>query len=234
MSLQTNLTHLESRANIDKALAEKKVLILDRGTIGGQTVLTHSVANYPGVEEISGHGLAAIMKKQAKDFGCDIISNTELESFDLEGEMKTVTTDEGETFRAPAVILAMGGRPRGLGLPSEEKFRGKGISYCATCDGDFFTGKEIVVVGGGNSALEEAVSLTRYASKVTIVHMLDRFQGHRHAIDEAVRHERIDIVMESVVEEFLGGETLEGVRVRHLVTGETRVIPAAGAFIFIG
>ncbi len=232
--MQTNLTHLESRADIDKALAEKKVLILDRGTIGGQTVLTHSVANYPGVEEISGHGLAAIMKKQAKDFGCDIMSNTEIESFDLEGAIKSVTTDDGETFRTPAVILAMGGRPRDLGLASEEKYRGKGISYCATCDGDFFTGKEIVVVGGGNSALEEAVSLTRYASKVTIVHMLDRLQGHRHAIDEAVRHERIDIVMKSVVEEFLGRETLEGVRVRHLVTGETRVIPAAGAFIFIG
>ena len=114
MSLQTNLTHLESRANIDKALAEKKVLILDRGTIGGQTVLTHSVANYPGVEEISGHGLAAIMKKQAKDFGCDIMSNTEIESFDIEGAIKSVTTDDGETFRTPAVILAMGGRPRDL------------------------------------------------------------------------------------------------------------------------
>ena len=221
-------------AGIYLARAKKRALIIDRGTIGGQTILTHSVANYPGVEEISGHGLAAVMRKQARDFGCDIISNTEIESFDLEGEMKSVTTDEGETFRAPAVILAMGGRPRDLGLASEEKFRGKGVSYCATCDGDFFTGKEIVVVGGGNSALEEAVSLTRYASKVTIVHMLDSFQGHRHAIDEAVHHDRIDIVMESVVEEFLGGETLEGVRIRHLATGETGVIPAAGAFIFIG
>ncbi len=216
------------------ARAKRKALIIDEGTIGGQTILTHSVANYPGVEELPGHALAAVMKKQARDFGCDIIGNTEIVSFELDGEIKSVTTDEGETFRAPAVILSMGGRPRDLGLESEARFRGTGVSYCATCDGDFFTGKEIVVVGGGNSALEEAVSLTRYASKVTIVHMLDRFQGYQHAIEEAEKNGKIDIIMESAVAEFIGGESLEGVRIRNLVSGEEKIINAEGAFIFIG
>ncbi len=216
------------------ARAKRKALIIDEGTIGGQTILTHSVANYPGVEQLPGHELAAIMKKQAREFGCDIIGNTEIVSFDFDSEVKSVTTDEGETFHAAAVILAMGGRPRDLGLESEARYRGTGVSYCATCDGDFFTGKEIVVVGGGNSALEEAVSLTRYASKVTIVHMLDNFQGYRHAIEEAENNGKIEIIMNSVVEEFAGRESLEGIRIRNLVSGKQTLIPAEGAFIFIG
>jgi len=214
--------------------AKYRALIIDQGVIGGQIILTHSVANYPGTGEIAGYELAGAMKKQAMEFGCDIIGNTEIVSFDFSGDVKTITTDDDETFSARAVIIAAGGRPRGLGLESEINFRGRGVSYCATCDGDFFQDKEIVVIGGGNSALEEAVSLTAYASKVTIVHMLDNFQGHPHAIDGAVNHDNIDIMMETVVDEFIGEETLDAVRVRDLKTGSVKDIQAKGAFIFTG
>jgi len=142
------------------------VLVADHGTIGGQVNLTHAVANYPGLPELSGYELARTMRKQAESFGCDLLANRKITRIDLAGDVKEVETS-GELYRARAVILAVGGEPRKLGLASEERLRGKGISYCATCDGDFFTGEDIVVVGGGNSALEEAVALCQYARKIT-------------------------------------------------------------------
>jgi thioredoxin reductase (NADPH) len=128
----------------------------------------------------------------------------------------------------------MGGTSRSLGLPSEDKLKGRGISYCATCDGDFFTGHDIMVVGGGNSALEEAVSLTKYARSVTIVHQFDHFQGYEHAIREARENGKISFMLESVVDEFLGDSDLTGARIRHLPDGEVTEIAVTGAFIFIG
>ena len=121
-----------------------------------------------------------------------------------------------------------------LGVPGEDKFKGKGISYCATCDGDFFTDKEIVVVGGGNSALEEAVSLTKYASKVTIVHQFDHFQAFEHAVEEARNNPKIDFIMESTITAFYGNENLESVDIKNLKTGEINNFKTDGAFIFIG
>ena len=154
-----------------------KTLILNEGTAGGQMVLTHEVANYPGVESTSGHQLAQTMKKQAQHFGCTVRSNVSVTRMALDGEMKTIEVNGKELFTAPVVILAPGGRSRLLGVPGEMELRGKGISYCATCDGDFFQDRNIIVVGGGNSALEEAVSLTKYAASVTIVHQFDHFQA---------------------------------------------------------
>jgi len=220
-------------AGIYLARAKQKVLIIDKGMGGGQVILTHAVANYPGVPETFGYKLASEMKKQAADFGCRILPNKEISSMDLKGKVKTVTA-EGETYEAASVILAVGGKPRTLGLESEKKFQGTGISYCATCDGDFFTGEDIVVVGGGNSALEEAVSLTQYAKSVTIVHQFDHFQAYAHAIKAAEDNPKVSFIMESVIEEFLGDETLTGVRVKNKKTGESATIEATGAFIFIG
>ena len=154
-------------------------------------VLTHEIANYPGVESISGYQLSNIMKKQAKSFGCDIKSNICIQNIELEGDRKRVTLQDGIIYTSNSIILTPGGRSRTLNIPGEGKFKGKGISYCATCDGDFFTDKEIVVVGGGNSALEEAVSLTKYASKVTIVHQFDHFQAFEHAIEEAQNPQKL-------------------------------------------
>jgi thioredoxin reductase (NADPH) len=220
-------------AGIYLARARQRVVILDHGTVGGQVLLTHAVANYPGLPELSGYQLVGTMRSQAEQFGCDIVSNTGIRRIDLRPDTKTVETEKG-TYQAGAVILAMGGTPRSLGLPSEERLKGRGISYCATCDGDFFTDQEIMVVGGGNSALEEAVSLTRYASKVTIVHQFDHFQGYEHAIREAKENPKISFMMESVVEEFLGENDLTGARIRHQPTGRISEIDVTGAFIFVG
>lgn len=220
-------------AGIYLARARQKVLIVDQATVGGQVILTHAVANYPGLPETSGYQLVATMKKQAQDFGCTILSNAPITEISFRDPVKKLVA-KGETYQASAVILAVGGDPRTLGLDSETRLRGKGISYCATCDGDFFTGQEIVVVGGGNSALEEAVSLTKYASKVTIVHQFDHFQAYAHAVEEAKANPKITFIMESLIEEFVGDENLTMVRIKSKKDGSITEIPASGAFIFIG
>jgi thioredoxin reductase (NADPH) len=221
-------------AGIYLSRARVKTLILNEGTVGGQMVLTHEIANYPGVESISGYQLSTIMRNQAKKFGCDIKSNIVVETLNLGGDVKEVILAGGTKFTADTVILSPGGRSRTLGVKGEDKLKGKGISYCATCDGDFFTDKEIIVVGGGNSALEEAVSLTKYASKVTIVHQFDHFQAFEFAIEEARNHPKINFRMESTISAFHGNEKLEGVEITDLKTGNTQNHPIDGVFIFIG
>lgn len=221
-------------AGIYLSRARLNTLILSEGTIGGQMVLTHEIANYPGVESINGYMLGNIMKKQAQSFGCSLKSNIDITNMELDGAVKTFTLSNGETYSADAVVLTPGGRSRTLGVPGEDSYKGKGISYCATCDGDFFTDKEIVVVGGGNSALEEAVSLTKYASKVTIVHQFDHFQAFEHAIEEARKHPKISIVMEATVSAFYGGENLEAVDITHLKEQRVERFAADGVFVFIG
>jgi thioredoxin reductase (NADPH) len=197
-------------------------------------VLTHAIANYPGVEEVSGYQLATTMKKQAKLFGCKIKSNIKITSIELEGKTKSVTVNDKDTFTAKSLVLATGGRSRMLNVPGEKRFKGQGISYCATCDGDFFQDKEIIVVGGGNSAMEEAVSLTKYASKVTILHEFDHFQAFEHAIAEAEQNPKIDFIMESHITEFVGGNNLEKIKYKNLKTGEMYEKNIDGVFIFIG
>jgi thioredoxin reductase (NADPH) len=221
-------------AGIYLSRARMKTLIVNEGTVGGQLVLTHEIANYPGVESISGYQLANIMKKQAKSFGCEIIGNVFVKNIDLSGEIKTVTLSDRSVITSDALILSPGGRSRTLNVEGENNFKGKGISYCATCDGDFFTGKEIVVVGGGNSALEEAVSLTKYANKVTIVHQFDHFQAFENAVDEARKNPKIHYIMESTITAFHGKENLESVDIKNLKSGEIYNFKTDGTFIFIG
>ncbi len=220
-------------AGIYLSRAKQSVLILDQGMVGGQVVLTHAVANYPGLPELSGYKLASDMKKQAIGFGCDVVANDKLLSINLEGKDKFITTKSGE-YKGKAVIIAVGGQPRKLGLFSEKRFQGLGISYCATCDGDFFTDEDIVVVGGGNSALEEAVSLTKFAKTVTIIHQFDHFQGYAHAIKAAEENPKVKFLMESEIEEFTGEESLAGVNVRSLKDNSITKLDVTGAFIFIG
>ena len=221
-------------AGIYLSRAKIKTLIVNEGTVGGQMILTHEIANYPGVENISGYQLANIMKKQAKTFGCDIKSNESIKELNLDGEVKSITLSNGETYTSDVIILSPGGRSRTLGLPNENTFKGKGISYCATCDGDFFTGKEIVVVGGGNSALEEAVSLTKYATKITIIHQFDHFQAFEHAVEEAKANPKIHFIMESEISAFHGNESIESVDIKNLKTGTVQNYKTDGVFIFIG
>jgi thioredoxin reductase (NADPH) len=221
-------------AGIYLSRAKLSTLIINEGTLGGQMILTHEIANYPGVESISGYQLANIMKKQAKTFGCDFKSNASIVNLELKGEVKKVSLSEGESYTAGSIILTPGGRSRTLGVNGEDIFKGKGISYCATCDGDFFTGKEIVVVGGGNSALEEAVSLTKYASKVTIVHQFDHFQAFEHAVEEASANPKISFMMESLIGSFNGTENLESVDIKNIKTGSVSNFKTDGVFVFIG
>lgn len=221
-------------AGIYLSRSRVKTLILNEGTIGGQMILTHEIANYPGVENISGYQLSNIMKKQALSFGCEIRSNVIIKNVDFSGMTKTITLDDDSVITANSIIIATGGRSRTLGVEGEDVFKGRGISYCATCDGDFFTNREIVVVGGGNSALEEAVSLTKYASKVTIVHQFDHFQAFEHAILEAQENPKIHFIMESVITSFNGDENLESVNIKNLSSNEVATFKTDGVFIFIG
>jgi len=221
-------------AGIYLSRAKVKTLILNEGAVGGQMVLTHEIANYPGVENISGYGLARIMKSQAQKFGCVIKSNLKITSLELDDDLKKVTVNDKDVYTSDAVIISTGGKSRMIGALNEDKFKGKGISYCATCDGDFFQDKEIIVVGGGNSALEEAVSLTKYASKVTIVHQFDHFQAFEHAVEEAKANPKIDFMLSSVITAFYGDEKLEKVDIKNLITGETEERRIDGVFIFIG
>ncbi len=221
-------------AGIYLSRAKASTLILDTGTIGGQTVLTFEVANYPGVETTSGYQLSSIMRKQAKSFGCDIKSNIKVTDLKLDGEIKSVTVNNKIIYKAKSIILATGGRSRMLNVSGEADFKGKGISYCATCDGDFFQDKEIIVVGGGNSALEEAVALTKYASKVTILHEFDHFQAFEHAIEEVKSNPKIDFIMNSHITEFSGVDKLTNIKYKDLKTGSITEKSIDGVFIFIG
>jgi len=221
-------------AGIYLSRARLRTLILNEGTIGGQMVLTHEIANYPGVESINGYQLSNIMKKQAKTFGCEIKSNIKIKDLMLEGDIKTIVLSDHSVYTSNAVILTPGGRSRTLNVAGEDLFKGKGISYCATCDGDFFTDKEIVVVGGGNSALEETVSLCKYVSKATIVHQFNHFQAFQYAVDEATTHKKINFIMESSIVAFHGNENLESVDIKNMITEEISNFKTDGVFIFIG
>lgn len=204
-------------------------------TPGGQLMNTTEVENYPGfVDGILGPDLMEAMQKQAEKFGAQIILN-DVVSVDFKDDLKTVTTDDGETYTANAVIISTGSQVRKLGVPGEQEYSGRGVSYCATCDGFFFRGKPIVVVGGGDSAFEEALFLTRFGSSVTLIHRRDSFRASKIMIDRARKNEKIKFVLNSVVQSINGSnEDAQSVTIKNVVTGETQDIEASGIFIAIG
>ncbi|EPI57726.1 thioredoxin-disulfide reductase [Gardnerella vaginalis] len=204
-------------------------------TPGGQLMNTTEVENYPGFADgILGPDLMEAMQKQAEKFGAQIILN-DVVSVDFKDDLKTVTTDDGETYTANAVIISTGSQVRKLGVPGEQEYSGRGVSYCATCDGFFFRGKPIVVVGGGDSAFEEALFLTRFGSSVTLIHRRDSFRASKIMIDRARKNEKIKFVLNSVVQSINGSnEDAQSVTVKNVVTGETQDIEASGIFVAIG
>lgn len=204
-------------------------------TPGGQLMNTTEVENYPGfVDGILGPDLMEAMHKQAEKFGAQIILN-DVVSVDFKDDLKTVTTDDGETYTANAVIISTGSQVRKLGVPGEQEYSGRGVSYCATCDGFFFRGKPIVVVGGGDSAFEEVLFLTRFGSSVTLIHRRDSFRASKIMIDRARKNEKIKFVLNSVVQSINGSnEDAQSVTVKNVVTGETQDIEASGIFVAIG
>ena len=203
---------------------------------GGQLTITTEVENWPGDTEVQGPDLMVRMEEHAKAMGAEVISD-HISALDLSRRPFTATGDSGTTYTADAVILATGAQAKWLGLPSEEKFKGFGVSACATCDGFFYRGKEVVVVGGGNTAVEEALFLTNFATKVTLVHRRDELRAEKILQDRLFKNPKIEPLWFHTVEEVLGDETplgVTGVRVKHVQTGETQVIPCAGFFVAIG
>lgn len=219
-------------AGLYAARAGLKALILDNAG-GSQLFNTSEVENYPGfVEPIGGRQLSELMEAQARRFGCQI-GYDQISSVTLDGKLKQLQGLSG-TYLGKALIVATGSSPRKLGVPGEEEFAGRGVSYCATCDGAFFRDKPIVVVGGGDSALEEGIFLCRYGSKVTIVHRRQHFRATHIVQELAKKQERLFFQLNSVVEAIEGGDMVERVRLRDVVTQEISYLETAGVFIYIG
>ncbi len=215
------------------ARARLTVLVLEKGLPGGQIATTNEIENYPGYRSIAGPDLAARMQEQAEAQGARL-EMAEVAGLSLDaGGIKTVRTTAGD-YRARAVVIASGSEPRRLGVPGEERLRGRGVSYCATCDGAFFQDKEVIVVGGGDSAFQEGLFLTRYARRVTIVHRRDTFRAQPVLVEKMRAHPKVSFVTGAVVEEVLGDERVEAVRLRHVKTGETWEMRAEGVFPYIG
>ncbi len=208
-------------------------LIVSGSQPGGQLTLTSEVENYPGfAEAILGPELMDVMRRQAERFGTEFVDD-DVVGVDLSSRPFAIKTAE-RTWRARTLIIATGASARLLGLESERKLLGRGLSTCATCDGFFFKGQELVVVGGGDSAMEEATFLTKFASKVTIAHRRDTLRASKIMQDRARRNPKIEWALNTVVEEILGTDRVTGVRLRDVETGRTRVIEAGGVFVAIG
>ena len=204
-------------------------------TPGGQLMNTTEVENYPGFADgILGPDLMEAMQKQAEKFGAQILLNDVI-SVDFNGDLKAVTTDDGVTYTSKAVIVSTGSQVRKLGVPGEQEYSGRGVSYCATCDGFFFREKPIVVVGGGDSAFEEALFLTRFGSCVTLIHRRDSFRASKIMVDSARKNSKINFVLDSVVCSVNGVDgDAQSVTVKNVKTGETQNIEASGIFVAIG
>ena len=213
--------------------AHLETLVITGNEIGGQVATTWEVDNYPGFPEgLTGPELVERMQKQAERFGAAIEMDV-VSEVDLSKRPFTLTGYNGE-YKTRALIITTGASPRRLGVPGEERLIGRGVSFCATCDGWFFEGKEVVVIGGGDSALEEALFLTKYASKVTIIHRRDELRAGPGMQKRAFANEKIAFIWDTVVEEVLGEKIVEALKLRNVKTGEISEFTTSGVFVFIG
>ncbi|MET3947531.1 thioredoxin reductase (NADPH) [Arthrobacter sp. UYCu512] len=217
-----------ARANL------KPLLLAGSVTAGGELMNTTDVENYPGFPDgIMGPDLMENFEKQAARFGTEI-QFEDVTELDLEGDIKTVTTGSGETFRARSIILSTGSAYRELGLPNEKRLSGHGVSWCATCDGFFFKDQDIAVIGGGDSAMEEALFLTKFAKSVTVVHRRETLRASKIMADRALAHEKISFVWNTGVEDVLGEDKVTGLRLKNLVAGTETELAVTGVFVAIG
>lgn len=217
------------------ARAKYRVLVLEKEQFGGQISITHEVVNYPGIAKTSGKALTDTIQQQVESFGAEFML-AEAIGFDLSGDIKTVRTNQGE-HRCFGILLATGAHPRTVGFKGEEEHKGRGVAYCATCDGEFFTGKEIFVVGGGYAAAEESVFLTKFARHVTILVRKDDFSCAASVADQAKNHEKITVLTNTVMEEVSGENGLTYARYKNTATGEVAEYKSKetfGVFVFAG
>lgn len=212
--------------------AKLNCLVLEKVGVGGQIALSDIVENYPGVGTISGAELMAKFEEQAKGFGAKF-EFAEVEKVETTNDYKVITTNAGE-LKAKTVIIATGAKPRKLGVPGEASFAGKGVSYCATCDGFFFRGKEIAVVGGGDTAVKEAVYLSKIVKKVHLIHRRNKLRAEKIIQERAFAQDNIDFVWDTVVEEIYGQGKVEGLGLKNIKTGAVSSLKVEGIFIFIG
>ncbi len=213
--------------------AQLNPLVIAGPALGGQVAISSEIGNYPGFpEDVNGAELAQLMQRQAERFDAriemDIVTNVDLSARPLK-----VTTYGGE-LETLALIVASGASPRKLGIAGEERLSGRGVSYCATCDGFFYMGKQIVVVGGGDSAVEEAIFLTRFATKVRIIHRRDQLRAEKLLQEQAFRNEKIEIIWDSVAAEIVGEDTVTDIKLQNVKTGQESLLPTDGVFIAIG
>jgi len=226
-------------AGLYSARAKMKTLILEKDRTGGQITGTEEVANYPGsIKDATGPTLVARMVEQAESFGAERLK-ADVIGFEFEGHLKIVKTDKGD-YKTKSIILAMGARPRQLGVPKEKELTGKGISYCATCDAEFFTDLDVVVFGGGDTALEEAMFITKFARKVTIVHRREEFRAAKSIIEKAKNNSKIEFIFNSGAKQFIGDGLVQGLELENYITGTCTEILAdendglMGVFVFVG
>ena len=220
-------------AGLYSSRARLNSLLIERGLVGGQIVNAELVENYPGFPEgIPGPELGQLVHQQATKYGLKIL-HADVTSLELQGEQKVVKTTEGN-FIAKAVIITSGSERHKLGIPGEEKFTGKGVSFCATCDAAFFRELPVAVVGGGNAAITEALHLTKFASKVTVIHRRDQLRATRILQDKAFSEQKIEFLWNNTVEEIEGEDFVKRIKLRHVISGEKSILDVAGVFIAVG
>lgn len=221
-------------AGLYASRSKMSAVIIEKGKWGGQASTTEELENYPGsIERPTGPKLMQRMKGQAEAFGTELLKD-EVTGFDMSDKVRVLKLASGTELKTRTIIIATGAQPTLLGAPGELELRGKGVSYCATCDADFFTELEVLVVGGGDAAVEEAIYLTKFADKVTIVHRRNEFRAAKSIVEKAKANEKINIIWDTVVEEIYGDGIVEGAKLKNVKTGEITDFRTDGVFVFVG
>ena len=221
-------------AGLYAARGNMKTLILEKLIPGGQLNNTSDVENYPGMDHMTGPQISQAMEEQTKRFGCEITNNVEITNVEVSNEIKLIETNKG-TFSSKVLIIATGSEYKKLGVPGEKEYSGKGVSYCAVCDGAFFKEKDLIVVGGGDSAVEEGTFLTKFAKKVTIVHRRGEFRAEKIIQDRAFRNPKISVIWNTTVPEIKGdGNSVTGVKLKDVTSNKETEFKCDGVFIYVG
>ena len=220
-------------AGLYGARANRKTILIEKYMPGGQIANTEDVEDYPGFEHISGAELAMKMSDHAKSFGLEVVSDEVLEIY-ADGDYRKVSCASGDVYSGRAIIISTGGSPNHLNVPGEEEFSGRGVSYCAICDGAFFKDQVIAVAGGGDAAVEEAIFLTKFGSKVILIHRRDELRAQKIIQERAFKNKKIEFIWDSVVESINGDDKVNSVNIKNVKTGEISNLDVGAVFVFIG